>query len=340
MDMVLIKIATFDGTSLREYKLPFSEQLLLDTSSFLSALVMKILALLLPVASFTLAHPSSPKPLSWEITPTNSQQQFRGLSPVNEKVVWISGTNGTVLRTTDSGSTWTNVSPKFAATENASDFQFRDIQAFSRTTAVTLSIGEGNLSRIYITSDGGKNWKRTFVNEEETAFYDCMSFETRKGRESHGVAMSDPVQGKFRLLRRGMVVCIGLSFRTTQCRQHWRASLVSRPVGRVLRLRRVDGIWRREGLTRDVSFTLPPPASVTAGKSQTHPSLVAQQLECSLYVFATHDTVSQSEATTNSLQPATIRPPGQAMAERIGTKLTHSRAVIGQASVGYLVGDR
>ena len=117
MDMVLIKIATFDGTSLREYKLPFSEQLLLDTSSFLSALVMKILALLLPVASFTLAHPSSPKPLSWEITPTNSQQQFRGLSPVNEKVVWISGTNGTVLRTTDSGSTWTNVSPKFAATE-------------------------------------------------------------------------------------------------------------------------------------------------------------------------------------------------------------------------------
>lgn len=200
MDMVLIKIATFDGTSLREYKLPFSEQLLLDTSSFLSALVMKILALLLPVASFTLAHPSSPKPLSWEITPTNSQQQFRGLSPVNEKVVWISGTNGTVLRTTDSGSTWTNVSPKFAATENASDFQFRDIQAFSRTTAVTLSIGEGNLSRIYITSDGGKNWKRTFVNEEETAFYDCMSFETRKGRESHGVAMSDPVQGKFRLL--------------------------------------------------------------------------------------------------------------------------------------------
>ena len=200
MDMVLIKIATFDGTSLREYKLPFSEQLLLDTSSFLSALVMKILALLLPVASFTLAHPSSPKPLSWEITPTNSTQQFRGLSPVNEKVVWISGTNGTVLRTTDSGSTWTNVSPKFAATENASDFQFRDIQAFSRTTAVTLSIGEGNLSRIYITSDGGKNWKRTFVNEEETAFYDCMSFETRKGRESHGVAMSDPVQGKFRLL--------------------------------------------------------------------------------------------------------------------------------------------
>lgn len=61
-----------------------------------------------------------------------------------------------------------------------------------------LSIGQGNASRIYRTDDGGQSWNRTFVNEEATAFYDCMAFETEKPK--HGVAMSDPVNGRFRLL--------------------------------------------------------------------------------------------------------------------------------------------
>ncbi|KAI8942274.1 hypothetical protein NX059_000353 [Plenodomus lindquistii] len=128
---------------------------------------------------------------------TTLTQQFRGLSPVSNRVVWVSGTTGTVLRTTDGGSSWTNVSPSFPS-ENASSFQFRDIQAWSAKTAVVLSIGEGNASRIYRTENGGRTWDRTFVNAEPTAFYDCMAFEKR--RPNHGVAMSDPVDGKFRLL--------------------------------------------------------------------------------------------------------------------------------------------
>jgi photosystem II stability/assembly factor-like uncharacterized protein len=161
---------------------------------------MKLHTVLLLITSITLGHSKSLQPLSWTITPTNSTQQFRGLSPVDGRVVWVSGTNGTVLRSTNSGATWKNVSPRFAASENASDFQFRDIHAFSKDTAVALSIGEGNLSRIYRTRDGGSSWNPTFINEEEAAFYDCMAFETKKGRRSHGVAMSDPVGGKFRLL--------------------------------------------------------------------------------------------------------------------------------------------
>ncbi|KAI4935929.1 hypothetical protein J4E85_001256 [Alternaria conjuncta] len=132
---------------------------------------MKTLAILFSIASFTFAHPKPTKPLSWTLTPTNSTQQFRGLSPVDEKVLWVSGTSGTILRTSNSGRTWVDVSPQFVS-ENASDFQFRDIQAFSKKNAVALSIGEGNLSRIYKTDNG----------------------------EGHGVAMSDPVDGKFRLL--------------------------------------------------------------------------------------------------------------------------------------------
>ncbi|KAF1996125.1 Oligoxyloglucan reducing end-specific cellobiohydrolase [Amniculicola lignicola CBS 123094] len=154
-------------------------------------------ALLMPLLSATTssALPSSQPHLTWSLKPTNSSQQFRGLSPVSSQVVWVSGTRGTVLRTVDGGSTWTNVSPSLAP-ENATTFEFRDIQAWSANAAVILSIGEGNASRIYRTGDGGKSWKRTFLNDEPTAFYDCLAFENSK----HGLALSDPVSGKFRLI--------------------------------------------------------------------------------------------------------------------------------------------
>jgi photosystem II stability/assembly factor-like uncharacterized protein len=134
------------------------------------------------------------KPLTWHIKPTNSTQQFRGLSPISREVVWVSGTNSTVLLTTNGGTSWANVSPSLL--ENSTLFQFRDIEAFSSKSAVVLSIGEGNASRIYKTTDSGRTWKSTFINTEPTAFYDCMAFENKK----HGLAMSDPVDGKFRLI--------------------------------------------------------------------------------------------------------------------------------------------
>jgi photosystem II stability/assembly factor-like uncharacterized protein len=160
---------------------------------------MKPFTLLLTLLPSAIAHPNTPhKPLSWILTPTKSIQQFRGLSPVSNKVVWVSGTNGTVLRTTNAGHTWLNVSPRFLPSENSMDYQFRDIQAFSAHSAVIMSIGEGNLSRIYVTSNGGESWRSTFINEEETAFYDCLTFSPHN--PTHGVAMSDPVAGRFHLL--------------------------------------------------------------------------------------------------------------------------------------------
>jgi photosystem II stability/assembly factor-like uncharacterized protein len=157
---------------------------------------MKLLALL---AISIPAHTNpTHKHLSWTLTSTHSTHQFRGLSPISSKIVWVTGTNGTVLRTVNSGATWTNVSPTFLPSENSTDFQFRDIHAFSAHSAIILSIGEGNLSRIYTTSNSGKTWKRTFVNEEPAAFYDCMAFSRQNPR--YGVAMSDPVAGMFRLL--------------------------------------------------------------------------------------------------------------------------------------------
>lgn len=130
----------------------------------------------------------------WRMRPTGSEQRFRGLSAVSSQVAWVSGTEGTVLRTGDGGQTWQDVSPEGLGTE---ELQFRDIEAFDAKRAVILSIGEGTDSRILFTADGGASWRETFRNEEPTAFYDCMAFTTPQ----NGLALSDPVDGKFRLAR-------------------------------------------------------------------------------------------------------------------------------------------
>lgn len=129
--------------------------------------------------------------LNWQLTPTGSAARLRGLSVVSEKLVWTSGSLGTVLRTTDKGASWQSVGPP-----GTSDLQFRDIEAFDRSNAVILSIGPGAASRVYRTSDAGRTWQLAFLNDDPDAFYDCMTFFDRR----HGLALSDPVDGRFRII--------------------------------------------------------------------------------------------------------------------------------------------
>jgi len=140
------------------------------------------------LAGFTV---NNGRTLSWELKPTGSQARLRGLSVVNPNVVWASGSLGTVLRTTNGGTSWQSVGPP-----GTEALQYRDIEAFSATDAVILSIGVGTDSRVYVTSDGGAHWTQTFSNTDPNAFYDCMTFLDRR----HGLALSDPVDGRFRLI--------------------------------------------------------------------------------------------------------------------------------------------
>lgn len=129
----------------------------------------------------------------WRDVPTGSDERFRGLSAVNRRVAWVSGTGGTVLRTEDRGRTWEDVSPG----GDTGTLEFRDVEAFDADRAVVLSIGPGGDSRVYRTTDGGQTWRRTFQNADPLAFYDCMGFWDAR----HGLALSDPVDGKFRVAR-------------------------------------------------------------------------------------------------------------------------------------------
>src|SRR5439155_2196147 len=120
------------------------------------AVVVPLVLGLLPAAAS--ADPTADSHgLTWQLTPTGVTAQFRGLSAVSRQVAWASGSLGTVLRTTDGGRTWRNVSPP-----DVSTLQFRDIEAFDASTAVILSIGTGEDSRVYRTTDGGAHWTETF----------------------------------------------------------------------------------------------------------------------------------------------------------------------------------
>lgn len=129
---------------------------------------------------------------TWHVKSTRSRDEFRGLAAVSRDVAWVSGETGTVLRTTNRGASWRDVSPPAAAGR-----ALRDIEAFGTQQAVTLSIGKGRQSRIFSTSDGGQTWTEVFRNVDPGAFYDCMAFS----HDGIGLALSDPVDGYFRLAR-------------------------------------------------------------------------------------------------------------------------------------------
>jgi hypothetical protein len=79
----------------------------------------------------------------------------------------------------------------------ADTLQFRDVHAMSADVAWLLSAGPGELSRIYRTDDGGKNWRIQWVNDEPDGFYDCLSMFDEK----RGLAYGDAVEGQLRILR-------------------------------------------------------------------------------------------------------------------------------------------
>ena len=115
---------------------------------------------------------------------------FRGLSVVNNSVVWVSGTGGTVLRTVDGGANWENVS-----VPNMDKTDFRDVEGFDKNTAIVMGIASP--ARFYNTTDRGQNWKLVYFDDREDVFFDGMSFWNKR----NGIAFSDPVNGRHLLIR-------------------------------------------------------------------------------------------------------------------------------------------
>jgi photosystem II stability/assembly factor-like uncharacterized protein len=144
--------------------------------------------LILLAATTTLAQ-------SAQTYPSHTTENLRGASAVSRQIAWASGTHGTYLRTTD-GRTWIS-----AQVPGAESLDFRAVVAFSADEAFVMSAGPGDQSRIYHTSDAGRNWQLQFTNKNPKGFFDSMVFWD----PTHGIVLGDPIpdekgQLKFELL--------------------------------------------------------------------------------------------------------------------------------------------
>jgi photosystem II stability/assembly factor-like uncharacterized protein len=118
--------------------------------------------------------------------------RLRGVSAVSGQVAWASGAGGTVIRTPDGGTSWTQL-----AIPDAAALDFRDVDAIDAATAYILSIGSGSASRIYKTTDAGATWTLQFTNQEPKGFLDAMAFWD----DRRGLVMGDSIDGRFDILR-------------------------------------------------------------------------------------------------------------------------------------------
>ncbi len=106
----------------------------------------------------------------WDLEDSHTTADLRGIDNVGGGVAWASGTNGTVLRTEDGGYLW----QACAVPPGAEHLDFRGVQAFDANTAIVMSSGKGDLSRLYKTTDGCQTWKLVFTNPDEDGFWDAV----------------------------------------------------------------------------------------------------------------------------------------------------------------------
>ena len=141
---------------------------------------------------FTLLLSAQPVWAQWVAQSSGTEAELRGLSVVSPSVAWASGQRGTVIRTTNGGGRWTT-----AIVPGASTLDLRSIAATSSSTAFAMSIGDS--SRIFRTTDGGRTWSLRFVSTRKGSFFDAIRFWDAK----HGIAVSDPVGGRFLFVTTG-----------------------------------------------------------------------------------------------------------------------------------------
>jgi len=119
-----------------------------------------------------------------QILTSGTQTSLRGLSVVDNKVLWASGSNGTVARSTDGGKTFNWITVKGYGQRD-----FRDIEAFDSNTAIIMAVAEPAI--ILKTTDAGKSWKKVFEDSIKGMFLDAMDFEG-----DAGFVVGDPINGK------------------------------------------------------------------------------------------------------------------------------------------------
>jgi photosystem II stability/assembly factor-like uncharacterized protein len=151
---------------------------------------MSKLAFLIILFAATVNLNAQKKSPTVQVLTKGTKTSIRGLSVVDNNVVWASGSNGTIGLTTDGGKNW-----KWTVVKGFEKRDFRDIEAFGPTKAIIMAVD----SPAYIlkTIDGGETWKLVYENHTKGMFLDAMEF----WNEQAGIVVGDPIDGRIFVAR-------------------------------------------------------------------------------------------------------------------------------------------
>ncbi len=140
---------------------------------------------------------SAPPPIRVQELKSGVKASFRGLAMKGAGEAWVSGSDATVIRTTDGGKNWqrVKVTPDSVQDKDGKQVKldFRDVEVLPDGSVLLMSIGNGAASKVLRSSDAGKTWKVVLENKDEAGFFDGMSFATGGKR---GVLYGDPINGR------------------------------------------------------------------------------------------------------------------------------------------------
>jgi photosystem II stability/assembly factor-like uncharacterized protein len=126
--------------------------------------------------------------------PGGPNTSLRGLSSStakNTQIIWATGSNGVILRSTDTFKSWSTRPIDDAGTQD-----LRGVRSFGADIAFVFSVGTENKSHIYKTTNGGRSWRTQYSDPRPAFFLDGLVCRSEKDC----FAISDPIDGKFPIL--------------------------------------------------------------------------------------------------------------------------------------------
>ena len=125
---------------------------------------------------------------AWAVQSSGISATLFSVKAVNANVAWACGAKGTILRTLDGGTTWTQMSPV------VSSLGCYSIEALDANTAWVVGLNGGlPISVLYKTTNGGSTWTLQLTSSDLTTSYDAVRFYDA----NNGILLGDPEGGYF-----------------------------------------------------------------------------------------------------------------------------------------------
>lgn len=130
----------------------------------------------------------------WKVNTFENKASFRAICMLDSANIWISGTKGSIIKSTDSGKSWKNMCP-----EKYKSFDFRGIAVLNQNEIVAMSAGDGSEGKAFLikSNDSGKTWNLVLEKKEKGVFFDSIKFKDA----NNGFVLGDAIDKKPYLLQ-------------------------------------------------------------------------------------------------------------------------------------------